>query len=60
MCKTESWEGAAGQRGAQLTICDDLEGWGGWGGGWREAQEEGAICIHIADPLHCTAESNIP
>ena len=37
-----------------LVFCDDLEGWGeGWGG--REVQEEGDICIHIADSLHCIA-----
>ena len=27
-------------------------------GGWREVQEEGDICIHVADSLHCTIESN--
>ena len=26
--------------------------------GGREAQEEGDICTHIADSLHCTAETN--
>ena len=37
-------------------LCDDL-GWGGdWGRG--EAQEGGAMCIHIADSLHRTAEIN--
>ena len=29
-------------------LCDDLEGWGGMGGG-REGQEGGDICIHMAD-----------
>ena len=31
----------------------------GWdGGGVREAQEGGEICIHIADLFCCTAETN--
>ena len=34
-------------------LCDDLDGWGG-----RVAQEGGDICIHIADSLRCTAETN--
>ena len=38
-------------------LCDDLDGWDGGGGG-REVQEGGDICIHIADSLHCTAETN--
>ena len=28
------------------------------GGGGREVQEGGDICIHIADSRHCTAETN--
>ena len=35
-------------------LCDDLDGWDGG----REVQEGGDICIHIADSLHCTAETN--
>ena len=32
---------------------------GGWDGvGEREVQEGGDIDIHIADSLHCTAETN--
>ena len=27
-------------------------------GGWEEGPEGGDICIHIADLLHCTAETN--
>ena len=27
-------------------------------GGWRKVQEGGDICIHIADSLHFTAETN--
>ena len=37
-------------------LCDGLEGWDGVGG--RELQEGRDICIHIADSLHCTAETN--
>ena len=38
-------------------LCDDLDSWdGAWGG--REIQEGGDICIHIADSLNCTAETN--
>ena len=36
-------------------LCDDPVGWDGGGG--REAQEGGKICILMADS-HCTAESN--
>ena len=42
-------------------LCDDLdEQNGGLGGGsdGQEVQEEGDICIHIADSLCCTAETN--
>ena len=36
-------------------LCDDLEGWdGGWEGGPRGR----GIGIHIADLLHCTAETS--
>ena len=31
---------------------------GGMEVGGRAVQEGGDICIHIADPLHCTAETN--
>ena len=36
-------------------LCGDLDGWDGEG---REVQEGGDICIHIADSLHCTSETN--
>ena len=39
-------------------LCGDLEGWDGGGGG-REAQEGGDICILTADSHCCIAESNI-
>ena len=35
-------------------LCDDLDGWDGG----REVQEREDIRIHIADSLHCTAETN--
>ena len=35
---------------------DDLEGWDGGGG--REALEGGDICIHVAEPHCCTAETS--
>ena len=37
-------------------LCDDLDGWDGVGAG-REVQEGGDIGVHIADSLHCTAET---
>ena len=37
-------------------LCDDLDG---WDGGGREVQEGGYIGIHMADSLHCTADTNI-
>lgn len=36
-------------------LCGDLDGWG-WGGSMT--QEGGSICIHVADSLLCTAETN--
>ena len=43
-----------------MVLCDDLDVWDGRGVrvGWREVQEGGDIGIHIADSLHCTAETN--
>jgi len=37
-------------------FCDDLDGWDGGGG--REVQKGEAICMHMADLLHDTAETN--
>ena len=37
-------------------LCDDPKG--GMGGGGREAQEEGDICMLMADSHCCTAETN--
>ena len=39
-----------------MTICADLEGWAGGIG--KEIQKPRDICIHVADSLHCTAETN--
>ena len=39
-------------------LFDDLEGWDEGGGG-RQLQEGGDICIHVADSLCCTAETLI-
>ena len=38
-------------------LCDNLEGWDGVGGG-REVQEEGDICIPMADSCQYMAETN--
>ena len=38
-------------------LCDDLEGWNGGGGG-RETQEGGDLCVHTVDSHCCTAEAN--
>ena len=37
-------------------LCHDLEGWDREGG--KEAQEGGDICMHMADSLCCTRETN--
>ena len=52
------WEHAIKHRELSSVLYDDLVGWdGGWEEG-REVQERRDICIHIADSLHCTAETN--
>ena len=43
--------------GTQTGPCDNLEGWGGMGGG-REVQEGGDICTPRADSCCCVAETN--
>ena len=40
---------------AQLVLCDDLEG---RQGDAEEAHQGGGICIHKADAIRCTAETN--
>ena len=48
ICTIDSqWEFALTQ-GAQLVLCDNLEGWDGVGEG-REVQEGGDMCIPMAD-----------
>ena len=40
-------------------LCDQLEGWDREGG--REAQgggDMGDVCMHMADSLYCTTETN--
>ena len=57
MCKIDSqWEPAVYHRELSSMLCDDLRGWDGGDG--RKVQEGGDIGIHIADSLHCTAETN--
>ena len=59
MCKIESyWEVVAQLRELSLLLSDELKGWNGVGVGGREAQEGADICIHMADSLCCTAETN--
>ena len=44
-------------QGAQTVLCDNLEEGDGVGGR-KEAQEEGDICIPVADSRWCVAETN--
>ena len=54
MSKTDSWwEAAVEHRGLSSVLGDDLEGWGGRGGGMFKRE---GICICI-QPLCCTAET---
>ena len=45
------------RRELRLVLCDNLEGWDVVGSG-REAQEEGDICISVADSCWCMAETS--
>ena len=60
--KRKKWEAAAQHREISSVVCDHLEGWDREGG--REGDERGKrygdICIHIADSLCYTAETNTP
>ena len=49
------WAAAVSHRELSLVLRDDLEAEDVLG---REAQEGVDICIHIADSLLCTAETN--
>ena len=55
-----SWELAIKHRTLSSMLCNDLGGWvvGRGGGCGREVQEEGDICMHMADSLHCIRETN--
>ena len=55
-CVKYTSEAAVQHRGLSLVLCD--ERWEGEYGGEREAQEEGDICILIAESCCCTAETN--
>ena len=50
-------EFAIGHRKLSLVLCDNLEGWDGVRG-VREVQEEGDICVLMADSYCCTAKTN--
>ena len=41
-----------------MLLCDDLEGWDGGDSGGRETQEGADVCMHIADSLCSTIETN--
>ena len=42
VCKTDSpWKPAINHRELSLVLCDDLEGWGWWGGGEGSPRERG-------------------
>ena len=56
MCKIELMGTPYKHRKLSSVLSDDLES--GMGGHGRETQEEGDICIHITDSLHCTTETN--
>ena len=49
-------EAAVQHREPSSVLCDALEWWDGGGG--KEAQEGGHICMHMADSYCCTAEIN--
>ena len=49
-------EAAVQHREPSSVLCDALEWWDGGGG--KEAQEGGHICMHMADSHCCTAEIN--
>ena len=58
MCKMDSqWEAAIYYWEHSLAVCDDLEGLDGVVSG-KETQEEGNICIIMADSCCCIAETN--
>ena len=58
ICKIDSqWEFAVWLRRLKQGLCINLEGWDGEGH-VREVQKRGDICIPMADPCCCMAETN--
>ena len=58
MHKTDSWqEATVWSKESSLVLCGDLEE---WDEGWVRGRPGGMgyVCIHIADSLFCTAETN--
>lgn len=54
--KLDSWREAAAYLAGSSAWCSP-EGWDGWAWG-RRAASEGGMCMHVADSLPCTAETN--
>ena len=46
------------EEGTSLIQCSVVTYMSEMGVSERDTQKEGDICIHIADSLHCTAETN--
>ena len=58
ICKIESqWGFSVCLRKLKQGLCNNLEGWGGDGGG-REVQKGGGICIPMADSCLGLTENN--
>ena len=56
ICKTDSQTLLYEAGNPKLMLCDNLEGWGGEGGG-NKVQEGGDICIPLADSCWSMAET---
>ena len=58
ICKIDSWwEFAVCHRELNQELCENLQGWDDVGGG-RKVQEEGGICVPVADSCSCMAGTN--
>ena len=56
LCKTAGWQELTRKhKELSSVLCEDLGG--EMQGSRRESKREG-ICIHVADSVHCTAETN--
>lgn len=44
-------------RKLSLALSGDQDGWDG--GGWEGGQKGGGLCIHVADSLRSTTETNV-